>query len=102
MAPGVICFRAEAEIEGSMNIAPYCAAGLIAAIFSFATPAVAENTVKIGLLVPLTGPFTPTGKQLVAGARLYMQQHGDIVAGKKIELISKDETGNADMTKRVA
>jgi len=90
------------EIEGSMNIARYCTAGLIAAIFSFATSAVAENTVKIGLLVPLTGPFTPTGKQLVAGARLYMQQHGDIVAGKKIELIVKDDTGNADMTKRLA
>ena len=85
-----------------MNIARYCTAGLIAATFSFATPAVAENTVKIGLLVPLTGPFTPTGKQLVAGARLYMQQHGDIVAGKKIELIVKDDTGNADMTKRLA
>src|SRR3974377_2611085 len=84
-----------------MNIARYCTAGLIAAIFRFRTPAVAENTIKIGLLVPLTGPFTPTGKQLVAGARLYMQQHGDIVAGKKIELIVKDDTGNADMTKRL-
>jgi len=90
------------EIEGSMNIARYCTAGLIAAIFCVATPVFAENTVKIGLLVPLTGPFTPTGKQLVAGARLYMQQHGDIVAGKKIELIVKDDTGNADMTKRLA
>ena len=57
---------------------------------------------KIGLLVPLTGPFTPTGKQLTAGARLYMQQNGDTVAGKKIELIVKDDTGNADMTKRLA
>ena len=85
-----------------MNIARYCTAGLIAAIFCVATPVFAENTVKIGLLVPLTGPFTPTGKQLVAGARLYMQQHGDIVAGKKIELIVKDDTGNADMTKRLA
>ena len=90
------------EIEGSMNIARYCTAGLIAAIFCVATPVFAENTVKIGLLVPLTGPFTPTGKQLVAGARLYMQQYGDIVAGKKIELIVKDDTGNADMTKRLA
>jgi branched-chain amino acid transport system substrate-binding protein len=85
-----------------MNIARYCTAGLIGAIVCIATPVFAENTVKIGLLVPLTGPFTPTGKQLVAGARLYMQQHGDIVAGKKIELIVKDDTGNADMTKRLA
>src|SRR3974390_3690679 len=84
-----------------MNITRYYIAGLIAAIFCIATPVFAEDSVKIGLLVPLTGPFTPTGKQLVAGARLYMQQHGDIVAGKKIELIVKDDTGNADMTKRL-
>ena len=42
--------------------------------------------------------FHPTGKQLTAGARLYMLQNGDTVAGKKIELIIKDDTGNADMT----
>ena len=54
------------------------------------------------MLVPLTGPFTPTGKQLVAGAKLYMQRNGDTVAGKKIVLIIKDDTGNPDMTKRLA
>jgi len=58
--------------------------------------------VKIGLLVPLTGPFTPTGKQLTAGAKLYMLRHGDTVARKKIELIVKDDTGNAETTKRLA
>ena len=79
-----------------------CVAGLIAATVTIATPCFAQNTVKIGLLVPMTGPFTSTGKQLVAGARLYMQLKGDMVAGKKIELIVKDDTGNADMTKRLA
>jgi branched-chain amino acid transport system substrate-binding protein len=84
----------------AMNIARHFAAGLIATLL--ATPCLAQQTVKIGLLVPLTGPFTPTGKQLTAGARLYMQQNGDTVVGKKIELIVKDDTGNADMTKRLA
>ena len=79
-----------------------CVAGLIAAAVTITTPCFAQNTVKIGLLVPMTGPFTSTGKQLVAGARLYMQLKGDMVAGKKIELIVKDDTGNADMTKRLA
>src|SRR5476651_698075 len=74
---------------------------LIAGLFSIA-PSLAQETVKIGMLVPMTGPFTPTGKQLLAGARLYMQQNGDTVAGKKIELIVRDDTGNADMTKRLA
>jgi branched-chain amino acid transport system substrate-binding protein len=82
------------------NIARHFAAGLIATLL--ATPCLAQQTVKIGLLVPLTGPFTSTGKQLSAGARLYMQQNGDTVAGKNIELIVKDDTGNADMTKRLA
>jgi branched-chain amino acid transport system substrate-binding protein len=71
-------------------------------VFGFAAPGYAQNTVKVGLLVPMTGPFTTTGKQLLAGARLYMQLKGDTVAGKKIELIVKDDTGNADITKRLA
>jgi branched-chain amino acid transport system substrate-binding protein len=85
-----------------MTIARHFTTGLIAAVVSIATPCFAQSVVKIGLLVPMTGPFTPTGNQLVAGARLYMQQKGDTVGGKKIELIIKDDTGNADMTKRLA
>jgi branched-chain amino acid transport system substrate-binding protein len=69
---------------------------------AWAAPGLAQDTVKIGMLVPMTGPFTPTGKQLVAGAKLYMQLYGDTVAGKKIVLIIKDDTGNPDMTKRLA
>ena len=85
-----------------MTIARHFIIGLFAAAISIATPCFAQSVVKIGLLVPMTGPFTSTGKQLVAGARLYMQLKGDTVAGKKIELIVKDDTGNADMTKRLA
>jgi branched-chain amino acid transport system substrate-binding protein len=78
------------------------AAVVLAAALTAATPSSAQETVKIGMLVPLTGPFTPTGRQLVAGARLYMQLKGDTVAGKKIELVVKDDTGNPDVTKRLA
>ena len=77
-------------------------AGVVAALLIGAAPSFAQQTVKIGLLLPLSGPFTPTGKQLAAGARLYMQQNGDTVAGRKIELVVKDDTGNADTTKRLA
>jgi branched-chain amino acid transport system substrate-binding protein len=76
--------------------------GLVAAVLLGVAPSAAQETVKVGLLVPLSGPFTPTGKQMVAGARLYMQQNGDTVAGKKIELIIKDDGGNPDNTKRLA
>lgn len=61
-----------------------------------------DNTVKIGLLLPLTGPFSSTGKQLESAARLYMAQHGSTVAGKKVVLIVKDDTGVPDITKRLA
>lgn len=64
--------------------------------------AYAQETVKIGLILPLTGPFTPTGRQIEAGAKLYMQQHGDTVAGKKIQLMVKDDGNVADATKRLA
>ena len=67
-----------------------------------ATGAAAQQPVKVGLLLPLTGPFTPTGRQIEAGARLYIQQHGDTVAGRKIELIVKDDGNVADVTKRLA
>jgi branched-chain amino acid transport system substrate-binding protein len=62
----------------------------------------AQETLKIGLILPMTGPFASTGRQIEAAAKLYMQQKGDTVAGKKIQLIVKDDTGVADVTKRLA
>ena len=65
--------------------------------------AFAADLIKIGLILPMTGPFASTGKQTGAGVRLYMQKNGDIVAGSKIELIVKDDTGLApETTKRIA
>ena len=60
------------------------------------------NTFKIGLILPMTGQQATTGRQIEAAARLYMAQNGDTVAGKKIELIVKDDTSVPDVTKRVA
>ncbi len=64
--------------------------------------ALAQDTFKIGMVLPMTGPFASTGKQLEAAARLYMAQNGDSVAGKKVQLIVKDDTGAPDVTKRIA
>jgi branched-chain amino acid transport system substrate-binding protein len=85
-----------------MPIRCSAAAIVAAALLTLTAPALAQNAVRIGLLAPMTGPFASTGKQLIAGARLYMQLNGDMVAGSKIELIVKDDTGNADVTKRLA
>ncbi len=57
---------------------------------------------KIGFLAPMTGPFASTGWQMEQGVRLYMAQHGNTIAGRKIELIVKDDTGTPDVTKRLA
>jgi len=47
------------------------------------TGAMAEEKFKIGLILPMTGPFASTGKQIEAAAKLYMAQNGDMIAGKK-------------------
>src|SRR4051795_10757982 len=68
----------------------------------FAGSAFAQDAVKIGLILPMTGPQASTGKQIDAGVKLYMQQNGDTVAGKKIEVILKDDGAVPDNTKRLA
>jgi len=62
----------------------------------------ADGTVKIGLIVPMTGGQASTGKQLDNAIKLYVQQHGDTVAGRKIEVILKDDAANPETTKRLA
>jgi branched-chain amino acid transport system substrate-binding protein len=58
--------------------------------------------VTVGLIVPMTGQSATTGKQEQAGANLYIQLHGDTVAGKKIVLEVEDDAGAPDVTKRLA
>ena len=68
-----------------------------------ALPASAQDNVfKIGLILPMTGQQATTGRQIEAAARLYMAQNGDTVAGKKIQLIVKDDTSLPDVTRRLA
>jgi branched-chain amino acid transport system substrate-binding protein len=69
---------------------------------AFTSAAQAQETFKIGLILPMTGPFASTGKQIEAAVRLYMAQNGSTVAGKKVELILKDDTAAPDVTKRLA
>ena len=64
--------------------------------------AAGQETVKVGLIVPLTGGQASTGKQLDNAVKLYIQQHGDTVAGRKIEVIVKDDGAIPDNTKRIA
>jgi branched-chain amino acid transport system substrate-binding protein len=67
-----------------------------------AAPVHAQDSVKVGVILPLTGPFTAIGRQVENGLKLYVAQQGNMVAGKKVELVVKDDGGNADATKRLA
>ncbi|HEU0061864.1 MAG TPA: ABC transporter substrate-binding protein [Hyphomicrobiaceae bacterium] len=62
----------------------------------------AQDSVKIGLILPMTGQQASTGKQISAAVRLYQQEHGTSVAGKKVEVIIKDDGAVPDNTKRLA
>jgi len=63
----------------------------------------AEDTIKVGLIAPFSGPFADYGKQMDAGIKAYMKLHGNKVAGKKIEIIMKDTTGPVpEIAKRLA
>jgi branched-chain amino acid transport system substrate-binding protein len=62
----------------------------------------AQESVKIGLILPMTGGQASTGKQIDNAVKLYMQKNGDTVAGKKIEIILKDDAALPDNTKRIA
>ena len=86
-----------------MNKRMFLTAAVLAVATLTALPAMAQgNTFKIGLILPMTGQQASTGRQIEAAARLYMAQNGDTVAGKKIELIVKDDTSVPDVTKRMA
>jgi len=75
--------------------------GAILALTAIAV-AQAQTPVKIGLILPMTGPFQSTGRQIDAAVKLFIQQHGDTVAGHKVEVLLRDDAGVADTTRRLA
>ncbi|HEX3115836.1 MAG TPA: ABC transporter substrate-binding protein [Bradyrhizobium sp.] len=62
----------------------------------------AEEPLIIGLIIPLTGGQASTGKQLANAVKLYMSENGDVVAGRKIEVIVRDDAAIPENTKRIA
>jgi branched-chain amino acid transport system substrate-binding protein len=77
--------------------------GGLAAVLIAIAPASAQQPIKIGMINVYSGQFADAGIQLDNGVKTYMQQHGDTVAGRKIEIIRKDVGGVApDVAKRLA
>src|ERR1700687_1621062 len=66
----------------SRGVAGVAIAGAVGSILAF-VPAQAQETVKIGLILPMTGGQASTGKQIDNAGKLYMQQQGGTGAGKE-------------------
>lgn len=77
---------------------------LATCVFAAAGAGAAQaRDLKVGMILPLSGPFASTGQQMVNGAKLYLKEHGDTVAGRRIVLIEKDDTGvSPSISKRQA
>lgn len=85
-----------------LNRRTFMASAGIALGFLAAIPAQAQDVVKVGLILPMTGPFASTGRQVEAGVNAYLALNGDSAAGKKIEIVLRDDAGTADQTRRIA
>jgi len=90
-----------------MHTLKIAAAGLLAGTMLAGVTAIstaqAQGTIKVGVISAYSGQFADTANQIDNGIKLYMKQHGDTVAGKKIEIIRKDTGGpNPDVAKRLA
>jgi branched-chain amino acid transport system substrate-binding protein len=76
-----------------------------AALAAAASPlAASAQTIKIGVILSLSGPDAALGNQIQRGLELYVKEHTkDLPAGVKIELVTKDDTGpNPEVAKRLA
>jgi branched-chain amino acid transport system substrate-binding protein len=78
------------------------AMSLLVAPAASAQDSLKQDSFKIGLLLPMTGPFQSTGWQANAAVQLFLKQRGSAVAGKKIEVVLKDDGGVTDAAKRIA
>jgi branched-chain amino acid transport system substrate-binding protein len=75
---------------------------VVLALAASAFSAAAQEPLKIGIIHSLTGGFNTVGRATVNGARLYIKQHGDIVAGRRILLVVKDDGTSPKAAERLA
>src|SRR5712692_9419697 len=73
------------------------ALGMIVMALGAASPAWAQKAVKIGFMAPLTGGAAQVGKDMVDGFKMYFEEHGYQLAGRKVELIIEDSQGRPEV-----
>lgn len=82
------------------SVVAYMVGGLLAST-SFLSHA--QDTIKIGVVAPMSGTFSPYGMGFYHSMQAYAANHGDTVAGKKVQIILRDNSANSpDMAKRLA
>ena len=86
------------SLKITLGLVVACAASIAWA----ATPAADTGPIKIGLILPMTGQSASTGRQIDAAVKLWMAQNGSTIAGRKVEVILKDDGAVPDATKRIA
>lgn len=64
--------------------------------------ALAADSVKVGVVIPLTGGFQSNGRQINAALKTFVAKHGDTAGGKKVEFIIKDDASTADNALRLS
>ncbi len=64
---------------------------LAAALALSATPSLAQNKIKVGLMLPATGTFAALGTAIENGFKLYVQEQGGKLAGREIEYVKVDD-----------
>lgn len=82
------------------NSALFAVAAFAAALVPQGTRA--QDTLKVGLILPMTGPLALVGRQAYEGAKLYLSRKGDTLAGKKVELLLKDDGGAPERSRSAA
>jgi branched-chain amino acid transport system substrate-binding protein len=85
-----------------LKIALGLAAAATGAAASTAASAADTGPIKIGLILPMTGQSASTGRQIDAAVKLWVAQNGSTIAGRKVEIILKDDGAVPDATKRIA
>ena len=77
------------------------ALGLLASV-AFVAPAHAEDTIKVGLLATLEGPFTVLGQDGMRGAELALKEANYTAGGKKIEIVKGSSDASPDSAVKAA
>ena len=56
-----------------------------------------KGPIKIGVIAPMTGAAAAVGKDMVNGLMMYLDEAGQQIAGRKVEVIVEDSQGKPDV-----